>query len=105
MKTLAVIKTGGKQYIVSPKQELKIEKLVQDPGSEFSFDEVLLISDGKETKIGTPFIANASVKAKVLGQGKHKKVVIMKYKPKIRYHKKTGHRQPFTLVRIEKIEN
>ena len=110
MKTLAVIKTGGKQYIVASGQKLKIEKLPKEAGDEVIFDEVLLIcsdpstSSGQtETKIGTPFIKGTTVKAKVISQGKGKKVIIVKYKPKVRYHKKTGHRQRFTEVEITSV--
>lgn len=101
---LAVIKTGGKQYIVQPGQKLKIEKLPQKPGDEFVFDEVLLFSDGKKTEVGTPFLKETKVSAKVLSQGKGEKIYVLKYKPKVRYHKKTGHRQLFTEVQITGIK-
>lgn len=104
METLAVIKTGGKQYIVKSGQKLKIEKLSKEIGDEVVFDEVLLIQKGEKTEVGTPFIKGAAVRAKVLSQGKGKKVVIVKYKPKVRYHKKTGHRQRFTEVEITEIK-
>jgi large subunit ribosomal protein L21 len=101
---LAVIKTGGKQYIVTPGQKLKIEKLPKEVGGEFVFDEVLLTHDDQKTVVGTPLVKTAKVTAKVLTQGKGKKIVILKYKPKVRYHKKTGHRQLYTEVQIKAIE-
>jgi len=100
----AVIKTGGKQYLVSPKDKIKIEKLEAEEGKEVVFDEVLLLAKDEENiKIGTPFIKGAKVKAKVLKQDKAKKVIIFKYKAKKRYQKKKGHRQPYTEVEITKI--
>ncbi|MDP2930746.1 MAG: 50S ribosomal protein L21 [bacterium] len=96
----AVIKTGGKQYIVKPGQKLKIEKLLKEAGDEVVFDEVLLLQKDEQTEIGTPFLKGVTVKAKVISQGKGKKIDIIKYKPKVRYHKKTGHRQRFTEVEI-----
>lgn len=113
---LAVIKTGGKQYLVAPGQKIKIEKL--DPkgkpstsygagkkeGSEVVFDKVLLLEKGNKLEIGTPLVKNAKVIGKVLREGKGKKVIVFKYKAKKRYKLKKGHRQPFTEVEITKIE-
>lgn len=101
---LAVIKTGGKQYKVSPGDKIKIEKLEKEKGKEVIFDQVLLIEKNNNLQIGTPFIKGAKVSAKVLEQGKGKKVIVFKYKPKTRYKKKQGHRQLFTEVEITKIE-
>ncbi len=101
---IAVIKTGGKQYKVSPGDKIKIEKLETEEGKKAVFNEVLLIEDKKNVKIGTPFLKGAVVEGKVITQGKGKKIIIFKYKPKTRYKKKTGHRQLFTEVLIEKIE-
>lgn len=101
---LAVIKTGGKQYIVSPGQKLKIEKIEKKQGEELIFDQVLLLENGNKVEIGTPLIAGAKVKAKVLEQGKNKKVIVYKYKAKKRYHRKKGHRQSFTEVEITGVE-
>jgi len=95
----AVIKTGGKQYIVHPGEKIKIEKLETPEENEVVFDDVLLISD-KETMLGTPYVKGHAVKARVLRHGKGKKVIVYKYKPKKRYHKKQGHRQLFTEVEI-----
>ena len=98
----AVIKTGGKQYKVSEKDKLKVEKLNAKEGQKVEFDQVLLVADGDQVKLGTP-VLNKKVTAKVLAQGKAKKVRVEKYKPKVRYHKVYGHRQPFTEVQVEKI--
>jgi large subunit ribosomal protein L21 len=101
---LAVIKTGGKQYIVSPGKKIKIEKLDIEEGKEVAFEEVLLINDGKETTIGEPVIKGATVLGKILKQDKDKKIIIFKYKAKKRYKVKNGHRQPFTEVEISEIK-
>ena len=100
---LAVIKTGGKQYLVSPGQKIKIEKLEAKEEKEITFSEVLLLEKGKQLQIGTPLIKGAKVIGKVLKQGKGKKIIVFKYKAKTRYKVKRGHRQPFTEVEILKI--
>lgn len=97
---LAVIKTGGKQYLASPGQKIKIEKLETKEGEKIVFDQVLLLEKNKKIEIGTPLVKGASVSAKVLKQGKAKKVIVFKYHSKTRYRKKQGHRQPFTEVEI-----
>jgi len=102
---LAVIKTGGKQYLVSPGQKIKIEKVDKKEGSEIIFDDVLLLEKQKKLEIGTPLVKGAKVVGKVLSHGKGKKVIIFKYKSKKRYKKKIGHRQPFTEVEILRISN
>ena len=112
----AVIKTGGKQYIVSPGQKIKIEKLPNkeglpaQAGEEVVFDQVLLqeadpsTSSGQGTlNIGTPLVQGARVKGKVLRQAKGKKIIIFKYKAKKREHSKKGHRQLFTEVEITEV--
>ena len=99
----AVIKTGGKQYKVAEKDKLKIEKLNIDEGQKVEFDQVLLVADGDKVEVGAPTLKN-KVTAKVLAQGKAKKVRVVKYKRKTRYHKVYGHRQPFTEVEIQKID-
>lgn len=99
----SIIKTGGKQYIVSPGQKLKIEKLLNQEGEEIVFDQVLLQETDKDTKIGTPFIQGAKVKGKVIRQGKGKKIIAYKYKAKKREHSKKGHRQLFTEVEITEV--
>lgn len=102
---LAVIKTGGKQYLVTPGQKIKIEKIDKKEGSEISFPEVLLLEKGRKIEIGTPLIKGVKVIGKVVSHGKSKKMIIFKYKPKKRYKIKRGHRQPFTEVEILKISN
>ncbi len=99
----AVIKTGGKQYLVSPGDKIKVEKLDRPENKEIIFKEVLLLSKGKSIKIGQPLVKSAKVTAKILKQAREKKITILKYKPKKRYQKKKGHRQPFTEVEILKI--
>ncbi len=96
----AIFVTGGKQYMVEEGQELYVEKLPNDVDSEVVFDEVLYV-DGK---VGSPVVKNAKVVAKVLKHGKQKKVVVFKYKPKKKYRKTQGHRQPYTKIVIKSIE-
>lgn len=104
MSKIAVIKTGGKQYKVKEKDVIKVEKLPVEEGKTITFDDVLLIADekGSDVQVGTPTVS-AKVTGKVLEQGRAKKIDVVKYKSKTRYHKKYGHRQPFTKVAIEKI--
>ena len=98
----AIIATGGKQYKVSEGDIITIEKLGMEAGEAVTFDQVLAVNDG-ELKIGNPTVANATVEASVIGDGKAKKVIVYKYKRKTGYHKKNGHRQQYTAVKIEKI--
>ncbi|MFD1672789.1 50S ribosomal protein L21 [Agrilactobacillus yilanensis] len=98
----AIIETGGKQYKVEEGQPIYIEKLPVEAGEKVSFDQVILVS-GDETKIGTPVVEGATVTGTVEKQGKEKKVVTFKYKPKKHSHQKKGHRQPYTKVVIDKI--
>jgi len=100
---LAIIKTGGKQYIVTAGQKVKIEKVDKKEGEQIEFSEVLLLEKDGKTQIGNPFIKEAKVIGKTLRQDKAKKVIIFKYKNRKRYKKKQGHRQPFTEVEITKI--
>lgn len=99
----AVIKTGGKQYKVSPGQKLKIEKLDAKEGASVKFGEVLLVADGEKIDIGTPLVKDAKVEARILKQGRERKKIVFKYHPKSRYRKKKGHRQHFTEVEVQKI--
>jgi len=99
---LAVIKTGGKQHLVKEGDKLKLSKIIANEGDNIEFDEVLLISD-KETKIGAPLIEGAKVSAKILKQGRARKIIVFHYHSKTRYKKKAGHRQHFTEVEIQKI--
>jgi large subunit ribosomal protein L21 len=105
MANLAIIKTGGKQYIAAPGKKLKIEKLPQEEGSDIEFNEVLLVESDKGTEIGAPFIEGVKVKGKILKQGKSKKLVIFKFKAKKREKTKKGHRQPFSEVEITSIDS
>ena len=98
----AIIRTGGKQYKVEQGDEILVEKLDAEVGAEVKF-EVLMLCGEEGTKIGTPVVKGASVTAEVLEQGKAKKVVVFKYKPKKNIRKKQGHRQPFTKVKIKAI--
>lgn len=97
----AIIQTGGKQYKISPGQKIKIEKLNANEGENFIFNEVLLLADAEDVKIGTPYIEGAKIEAKILKQGKSRKKIVFKYHSKTRYRKKKGHRQSFTEVVIQ----
>jgi len=97
---IAIIKTGGKQYLVQPGDKIKVEKLDAEEGKEVVFSEVLLCDKDGKPEIGLPLLKDVTVKAKVLSQGKGKKLIIFKYKPKKRYKRKIGHRQTFTEVEI-----
>ena len=99
----AVIVTGGKQYTVSEGDVLFVEKLNAEAESTVKFDQVLAVVDGENSKFGAPVVAGASVEAKVLKNGKAKKVVVFKYRPKKDSKSIRGHRQPYTKVQIEKI--
>src|SRR3990167_7804836 len=100
----AVIATGGKQYIVREGEELKVEKLDLAEGGVIEFGAMLVADEeGKDVKVGTPNVEGAKVSATVVEQGRAKKITVIKYKPKVRYRRKYGHRQPFTKIKIEKI--
>ncbi len=98
----AIIATGGKQYKVSEGDIITIEKLGVEAGEKVTFDQVLVVG-GDELKVGAPTVDGASVEASVVKEGRGKKVIVYKYKRKTGYHKKNGHRQAFTQVKIEKI--
>ena len=98
----AIIATGGKQYRVQEGDVILIEKIEAEVDSTVSFDALLIGGDG-EVKIGTPTVAGAKVEAKVVGQVKGEKIVVYKYKSKKTYHRKQGHRQPYTKVEITKV--
>ena len=98
----AIIETGGKQIKVEQGQEVFIEKLDVEVNEVITFDKVLFVG-GDDVKVGVPFIEGASVTAKVIQQGRGKKLTVFKYKPKKNYHRKLGHRQPFTKVVIDGI--
>jgi len=100
----AVIKTGGKQYRISEGDVLRVEKLEGEPGARIELSEVLAVGEGEGIKIGTPTVAGASVVAEILGHDKDKKVIIYKKKRRKGYDKRTGHRQPFTSIKIQEIK-
>ena len=100
----AVIETGGKQYKVTEQDIIFVEKLDVAEGEEIAFDTVLAVSDSNGIKVGTPALEGAKVTAKVLKNGKGKKIYVFKYKPKKNEKKKIGHRQPYTKVQILTIE-
>ena len=107
--SFAVIKTGGKQYKVSEGTLVSIEKIKKDKGEyakgdKISFDKVLLVDDGKDTTIGTPYIAGAKVDAEIVEIGRARKILVVKYKQKSRYLRRNGHRQPFFKVKITSIK-
>ena len=99
----AVIETGGKQYKVQEGDVVFVEKLDAEDGAAVTFDKVLAVSNEGEVTFGKPLVEKASVAGKVLGHGKDRKIIVFKYKPKKGYRNKTGHRQPYTKVQIEKI--
>ena len=99
----AVIVTGGKQYTVAEGDVLYIEKLGAEENATVKFEQVLAVLDGENTKIGAPVVEGAAVEAKVVKNGKAKKITVFKYKPKKGEKKKIGHRQPYTKVEITKI--
>ena len=102
----AVIQTGGKQYKVSKDSLITIEKIKGEYnlGDKLSFDKVLLVDDGKNTTIGTPYIKDASVDGEIVSIGRARKILVQKYKQKSRYLKRNGHRQPFFKVKITSIK-
>ncbi len=98
----AIIATGGKQYKVAEGDVIRVEKLGANAGETVTFDQVLVVNNG-EVKVGNPTVSGATVSATVVKEGKAKKVIVYRYKRKTGYHKKNGHRQQFTQVKIEKI--
>ena len=99
----AIVETGGKQYKVAAGQKVKVDYMGIGEGAEVELSRVLLIADGKDTVVGNPAIDNALVKATCIGEGKDKKIIVFKYKPKVRYRVKKGHRQLFTRLEIKDI--
>lgn len=100
----AVIVTGGKQYRVSVGDEIFVEKLEGEAGEAVKFDKVLAFSDEVGMKTGSPFLIEANVDGEIVKQGKQKKIIVFKYNAKKGYRNKNGHRQPYTRVRITKID-
>jgi large subunit ribosomal protein L21 len=104
-KPFAVISTGGKQYVVSAGDILKIEKMKGEfkSGDKINFDQVLFSDNGSESTFGAPFISGGKVAAELIEEGRNKKIVVIKYKQKSRYFKKNGHKQPYFKVKINSI--
>jgi large subunit ribosomal protein L21 len=100
----AVVKTGGKQYRVQEGDVLRIEKMDGDVGSEVAFGDVLMFSDGENVQIGTPQLEAVAVTGHIVEQGKAKKILVFKFKRRKRYRRKQGHRQPYTAVKIDRIQ-
>ncbi len=98
----AIIRSGGKQYTVREGAQLTVEKLEGEPGASVDLD-VLMVADGDTVTVGTPTVAGAKVVAEIVEHGKGEKIQVLKYKPKVRYRKRTGHRQPFTRLAIKQI--
>ena len=98
----AIIETGGKQIKVEAGQEIYVEKVNAEAGDTVTFDRVLFVG-GDDTKVGVPFVEGATVTAKVVKNGKQKKITVFKYKAKKNYHKKQGHRQPYTKLTVDAI--
>ena len=100
----AVIETGGKQYRVQEGDVITVEKLDVEAGSKIELDKVLVLNNGTELKVGAPYVEGAKVVGEVVENGKGKKVIIFKYKAKKDYRKKQGHRQPYTMIKIESLD-
>jgi len=99
----AVVATGGKQYRVKEGDVIKVETLAGEAGDKIVLDQVLMLSDGEKVEIGTPLLDGKSVEAEVLGQGRHKKVKIIKFKRRKHHMKQMGHRQNYTALKIVKV--
>lgn len=100
---LAIIQTGGKQYVVKQNDKIQVEKLEGNVGDTVKLGEVLMTADGDKVNLGKPFLAGAGVEAKIIAQGRSKKVLVFKYKAKSKYRRKQGHRQSYTELEITKI--
>jgi large subunit ribosomal protein L21 len=100
----AVVSTGGKQYKVQKGETLRIEKIPGEVGSKVTLDQVLMVADGENIRVGQPVLEKAAVQASIVEQDKAKKILIFKYKRRKRYRRKQGHRQPYTAIRIDGIE-
>ena len=100
MTKIAVVATGGKQYVVSDGSIITVEKLPETKNKKISFDNVLLVDDGTKTDVGTPHVKGAKVSAELVGGGRDKKVTVIHYRAKSRYFKKRGHRQHFSKIKI-----
>ena len=99
----AIVATGGKQYRVERGQRLEVERLAAEPGSQIDLSDVLLVADGEQVTVGQPTVPGARVVAEVLGERKGKKIIVFKYKAKVRYRRKTGHRQKLSRLLVRDI--
>jgi large subunit ribosomal protein L21 len=100
----AIVETGGKQYRVRPGDTIAVERLAGEPGDTLDLERVLLVSgDGDETRLGTPALDGAVVRAEVIEHARGEKIIVFRYKSKVRYRRRTGHRQPLTRLRIKDI--
>ena len=99
----AIVRTGGRQYKVAPGDTVEVERLSAEEGSTIELEDVLLVADDKGTRVGEPTVAGAKVIAEVLGENRGRKVTVFKYKPKVRYRRKKGHRQIHTRLAIKEI--
>jgi len=99
----AVIQTGGKQYRVQPGETVQVEKLDAEVGKTVEFNEVLLVADGEKVRLGTPHVAGVKVVAEVVDQGRDSKILVYKYRRRKAWHKKQGHRQAFTALKVTEI--
>lgn len=102
-KTYAIVETGGKQYKISPGETIDVERLPAEEGSTIELDRVLLVARGDKVSIGQPTVEGAKVIAQVMGEGKGEKIVVFKYKPKVNYRRRKGHRQIYTRLAIKEI--
>ena len=99
----AVFRTGGKQYRASKGERVRVEKLVADVGADVEFDQVLMVGEGADIKVGAPLVAGGKVSAKVVSQGRDEKIMIIKFRRRKHYRRTQGHRQAFTEVEITSI--
>jgi large subunit ribosomal protein L21 len=102
-KTYAIVETGGKQYKVSPGETIEVERLHAEEGNTIELDRVLLVAQGNKVNVGRPTVEGAKVIAEVLGEGKGEKIIVFKFKPKVHYRRKKGHRQIHTRLAIKEI--
>jgi large subunit ribosomal protein L21 len=100
----AILETGGKQYKVRPGDTLQVEKLPGEAGDTIELDRVLMVADDDDVQVGKPLVEGAKVVAEVVGQGRGPKIIVFKYKAKVRYRRKTGHRQSLTTLRVTGIQ-
>ena len=101
----AIVASGGRQYRVEPGQRLDVQKLPAEAGTEIALDQVLLIGDGETITVGQPTVSGARVLADVVGEVKGRKIIVFKYKNKVRYRRKTGHRQRYLRLQIKEIQH